>query len=202
MNSRNDCIVTEKPSDVSFDEIHQVLWEANAANRSKGFVLNTSKYSGQKLAEKIGEDGKCFVATSNGRIVGTSSVRIVERNKWYMKGKIPDLMLAAVIPEYQGKGVLTMLVNEVLKFSTENNFNAVELDTAEDNTHAIGVYHHLGFELVDYKKIQNTDHFSVVMVRWMADKPYNDMKRRIMYAYRRLATRSKYRLKKVVMRNN
>ena len=190
---QSNIIVIEKPDSLSFDNIHDILWRANEENRKAGFVLATSQLSPEKLQSRIGEKGKCFVALEGEKVVGTISVRIIHRNKWYYKGSIPDYMLAAVLPEYQGKHINSMLAQRVFDFAKNNGYKAIELDTAENNTRAINIYKHQGFELVDYLSKTGVDHYSVVMVKWLEKCPYSEIKRKIMYVLRRAYVKTKYK---------
>lgn len=194
--NQDDVIILEKPSSVSFEVIHDVLWQANEENRNAGFVLKTSLLSPEKLQNRIGERGKCYIALIGNKIVGTISVRIVNRNKWYYSGKIPEYMLAAVIPEYQGNHINSKLANRVFEFANQNGYRAIELETASNNKRAIKIYKHQGFELVDYIAKKSTDHHSVVMIKWFVKRPYSNVKRTLMYNIRRVYVKLRYKLSK------
>ena len=188
-----DISVIEKPDSITFDEIHEVLWKANEENRKKGFLLKTSVLDADKLKDRLGDKGKCFIAVDNGRVVGTISVRIVKRNKWYFKGELPDYMLAAVLPEYQGKHINSLLAQKVFEYAIENGYEAVELDTAEENTHAIDVYKHQGFKLVDFLSKTGVDHYSVVMIKWFDRNPCSDHYRVLRYLIKRAYIKFRYK---------
>ena len=189
----SNIIITEKPDSISFEVIHNVLWKANEGNRKAGFILRTSQLSPEQLQNRIGEKGKCFVALDGDKVVGTISVRIINRNKWYYKGEMPDYMLAAVLPEYQGRHINSMLAKKVFEFAKKSGYKAIELDTAEGNVNAINVYKHQGFELVDYLSKTGLDHYSVVMVKWLEKCPYTEIKRKAVYSLRRAYIRTKYK---------
>lgn len=185
-------MIIEKPETVSFDEIHEVLWKANEENRDNGFILATSNLSGEQLAARIGDKGKCFIALDGEKIVGTISVRFVNRNRWYYKGEIPDYMLAAVLPEYQGQGINSLLSEKVFEYVREKGYPCIELDTAENNKHAIEVYRHQGFDLAEFRAFPDVDHYSVVMVKWFNKRPYSNGKRTVMYNLKKTYTKLRY----------
>ena len=81
MDSETGYVIIEKPLSVSFDQIHEVLWAANESNRNKGIILKTSELSGPELEERIGRDGKCFVAMKEDRVIGTASMRVRDRDR-------------------------------------------------------------------------------------------------------------------------
>ena len=189
----SEIIILPRPDSVGFDALHHVLWQANEGNRKEGFVLKTSELDGEALKARIGEGGQCFVVLDGNKPVGTISVKPLHRRRWYMSGDLAEYMLAAILPEYQGRGLLTRLAAQVFEWAEEHGYPAVELNTAENNAHAIAVYEHQGFRLVDYTAPSGADHYSVVMIKWLKGAPYPEIKRRAMYAYRRFWIRLRFR---------
>ncbi len=190
----SDITVMEKPEYISYDEIHSILERAHSVNRKDGFVMITSNLNGEQIRSRIGEKGKCWVALDGDIPVGTLSMRMVQRNTWYAKGEIPDYMLAGVIPEYQGKHINGILAQQLFAYARQQGYPLIELDTAEDNTHAISVYEHQGFRLVDFLAKKDLDHYSVVMVKWLDDCPYSKNYCRFRYNLRRRMIRLRYKV--------
>lgn len=186
-------IIVEKPENISYETIHDVLYSAHEENRKKGSIMTTSLLSGEQLKKRIGAHGKCWVVIDDEKVVGTASVRYVQRNNWYAKGMIPDYILVGVIPEYQGRGISRRLVEEVFNFAKENGNQVIELDTAENNVHAIEVYKHQGFRLVSYKA-PRADHYSVVMVKWIEGCPYSEIYCKFRFNLTRLLVRLRYKV--------
>jgi len=182
----------EKPDNISYDQIHEALWAANERNRNDGFILTTSNLSGDQIKARIGEDGKCFVAMDGDRLIGTIAVRFIKKNAWYAKGKVPDAMLASVIPEYQGKGVNSRLLKTLIEYLKAEGYEMMELDTAESNTHVIEINKHFGFKLVGYKANPGGDHYSVIMVKWFGKNPYSDVYCSLRYRLKRMIVRMKF----------
>ncbi|MBQ4361826.1 MAG: GNAT family N-acetyltransferase [Lachnospiraceae bacterium] len=172
--------VIEKPEEITFEQIREVLWDANERNRRDGFYLSTASMPGEKLKERLGPDGKCFVALAHKDgadeplLVGTISIRYLDRRRWYAKGRVADYMLAAVISSYQGKHINSMLAEKVFETAREAGCKVVELDTAVTNKHAIAVYKHQGFKLVSFKANPGGDHYSVIMAKWLGKCPFSD----------------------------
>ena len=75
--------IIEKPVDMSFEVIRDILQKAHKTNFDKGIVLHTTTLSAEELKDHIGKDGKCFVAMDGDRPVGTASYRIIKRKSWY-----------------------------------------------------------------------------------------------------------------------
>ena len=190
--------VIEKPEEISFDQIHEVLWAANQRNRDDGFYLSTASMPGEKLKERIGDDGKCFVALAataeeDPEIVGTISVRFFNSRRWYAKGRIADYMLAGVIPSWQGKHINSMLAEKVFEAAREAGCKVIELDTAVTNKHAIAVYKHQGFRLVSFKANPGGDHYSVIMARWLDKCPYSQARCRLRYMLKKCMITLRYK---------
>lgn len=194
----NHIEVVLKPTNISYDDIHALLWKANEQNRLKGFVLKTSLIEGNEIKERIGNKGRCFVAMRNGEMIGTASFRIVHRNKWYAKGEVLDYILLGVLPEYQGMHISSLLFHAIEQYARENCFSIIELDTAENNDKAIESYLHYGFHFVDYKHFKDTDHFSVVMAYWINNQKIPKIFSYMYFFLKRVYIKAKYKLKEGV----
>ena len=193
MDNTSSIRIIEKPEDISFDRIHEILWAANEKNRQDGFVLSTSNLTGEQIRDRLGGNGKCFVAMDGDRPVGTMSVRYVKRSGWYAKGIVPDCMMAGVLPEYQGRHVYGMLSDHIFDYIKAQGYALAELDTAETNTHAIKIYQHQGFRLVGYKANPGGDHYSVILVKWFGKAPYSDAYCSMRYRLKKFIVRMKYK---------
>lgn len=163
--------VLPKPDNISWDNIHEVLYNAHENNRLQGVNMRTALLSGEQLKERVG-DGKCFVALCDGVLVGTASVRIVKRHKWYHKGEIADFMLLGILPGYGGLGIFSKLLHCIYDYSRSNNTPVVELDTAEGNMKMRGIAERIGFQYVSIKASPYVKHYSVVMVNWLDGCPF------------------------------
>lgn len=186
--------IKEKDDSISYEVIHQVLEKAHQIHKDNGFVLKTSKLSGEELKKRIGENGKCFVALCNGEVVGTLSVRFVKRNTWYAQGTIPDYILAGILPKYQGMHINTMLSNKIFDYLKDKGFDRIELDTAEKNKQAIKVYEHLGFRLVDFKAFSGADHYSVVMIKNFYKFPHSKVYYSLRYLIKKYYIKLRYKI--------
>ena len=96
--------VMEKPEWASWDEVHAVLWQAHEKNREKGVIMSYPSLSGEEIKNKIGDNGKMFVALENNKIVGTLALIKRAGKRWYYSGQYGYLCFGAVLPEYSGKG--------------------------------------------------------------------------------------------------
>lgn len=186
--------IVEKPETLSYDAIHELLYAAHAENRARGFVMRTALLPGEALEARIGRDGKCWVAFDGDKPVGTLSIRIVNRNAWYARGKVPDYMLAAVLPEYTGRHINSMLAAKAFEYATACGYKVMELDTADNNDRAIGIYRHQGFRPVGYSAPKGLDHYSVIMAKWLVRRPVAEGVSGLVFRAKRLYTRARYRV--------
>ena len=98
--------VLSKPEWVSWDDIHELLIAAHKKNIEKGMSMRIPQMSPEELKTKLGEDGRCYVALANDKLVGTTSVRFYQGRSWYDKGQlVAHSMLSAILPKYQGIGI-------------------------------------------------------------------------------------------------
>ena len=73
--------IIEKPDWVSWDEIHEVLWESHAENREKDIINSFPSLSGDELRKFVGDKGKMFVAMDGKKVVGTAAVLIINNKR-------------------------------------------------------------------------------------------------------------------------
>lgn len=174
MTETTNIRIIQKPDEMSFDVIHQLLEKAHQQLRKQGIHMLTAELTGAQLKERIG-NGVCFVAMSENTPVGTVSLRIVERNRWYHKGNCVDLILLAVDPAYSGKHIASMLIQKIEQYAVSHGYDGVELDTAETNTKALQIYEKKGYQKVSYFLASNKDHYSIVMYKRMNKPPFSKL---------------------------
>ena len=181
----NTIRILEKPNTISLDEVHQLLWDANEANRKNGFVLNSSKLSSEALKKKIGSRGLCLVALDGERLAGTISLHPVMRDRWYAKEEIAEFLLLGIHPDYQGRHLGTQLMQKAEEEARRWGVRAIELNTAENNSPAIHMYQRLGYTFVSYVHYNGRDHNSVVMVKWLRSPDYPAWYGRLRYSMKK-----------------
>lgn len=162
--------MTEKPNNISYEIIHDVLYAAHESTREQGIQFFTSSLIGRELEERIGKDGKCFVALVGYKVVGTVSVSMSDRNTWYANGRTASLKLLGVVPEFTGKHISSLLIQKVIDYATNMGATSVILDTAKENKQAISIYLHKGFHLVGYLSPKNANHYSVVCAHFLNNR--------------------------------
>ena len=92
-----------------------------------------------KNLDKFAEpDGRLFLVETDGQIAGTISLRKIRRNC----GEIKRMY---VRPQFRGKKIGTLMIDEVIKVSKNNGYSDLYLDTAQFMSSAVSLYKKFGF---------------------------------------------------------
>lgn len=167
--------VMPKPEWVSWDAIRDLLLAAHKKNIEKGIKMNTTTMSGEDLKKRLGEEGRCFVAFCGDQLVGTTSVGISVGKNWYDKGKIISKgALSAILPKFQGMGILEEMNELRDAYIAEKGVQVMEGDTPEENMVVRKFVAKNGFKEVRYFPASHQNHFSVYFVKWLEGCPFSD----------------------------
>jgi RimJ/RimL family protein N-acetyltransferase len=165
----------EKPDNVSWDSIHEVLWKAHEQNRAHGMYMLYPSLPGEKLKELIGSTGHCFVAMEGNKVVGTCSFKPINRNAWYSKGrKTAYYILDGVLPEFAGKGIHARLFNLRQSYVEKQGYDLFVMDTAEHNLPIQKIFLKNGFRYVSFKCYSSGGNYAVIIAKWLNGCPYLD----------------------------
>jgi ribosomal protein S18 acetylase RimI-like enzyme len=83
----------------------------------------------------------------------------------FMDHNIPEIAMG-VLPDYQGQGIGTLLLKDLIQIGLERNFSAICLSVREDNLAAVRLYERMGFRRVNgSEEINRLGTFSYKMVR-------------------------------------
>ena len=180
--------IVEKPDWVSWDSVHNVIWNAHAVNREKGVVMRNPSLSGEEIKEKLGGKGKMLVAlTAEDELVGTAAIMPKEVTVWFGKEVFAYCCFAAIIPEYSGQGIYKELCLRRESMALEMGLDKMLFDTHENNARMIGHALNAGYRFVNYRFIR--DHFNVFMVKWLNGCPYTKSYCHFRYVLSRMKTK-------------
>lgn len=191
-----DIHVIEKPDWVSWDDIHEVLVQAHALNRSKGINMRKPSLPGEEIKKEIGDDGVMLVAIDGDKVIGTAALVPKTCSTWFYKGQYGYLCYASVLPEYLGNGVYRMFCEEREKVARKKGFNALYIDTHHDNEHVIKINLKNGFKRVGVRVF--SDHWNVVLFKWLDGCPYSDFRCDLMYVKTKIEIKTKWFIKKMI----
>ena len=101
-------------------------------------------------------DNIMLLAKSDEKIVGCASLSRLPRRMRH-RG---DFAIS-VAKEYWNKGIGSQLLNNIIAFAKENNFDSIDLQVRSDNKSAIHLYEKYGFKKIGrhpaFFKIENED---------------------------------------------
>lgn len=115
---------------------------------------------------RLDSSSVAFIAEADGRPVGTISLRSPERNsivEWYRRPDVFVLAQLGVHPEFQRRGIGSLLYCTAIAAARRREAAHVALDTAEDATRLIGGYRRYGFEIVERFSWPGVNYRSVAM---------------------------------------
>lgn len=168
--SESSIQIVEKPDWVSWEEIHDVLWEAHRQNREKGIIMRNPSLSGEEIKNIIGSNGMFFLAIDGKKIVGTLALIAKTGKKWYCQGDYGYVGFGAVLPEYSGQGVYQNLYQQTESAAKNRGLNVLIIDTNEKNSRILKIMKQDGYVSVGYIALK--DHFNIVIAKWLNKCPY------------------------------
>lgn len=173
MQKGGDIIITEKPDWVSWDQIHEVIWKSHEQNRERGVNMAFPTFSGEKIRERIEGHGKMFVAIVDDVVAGVGAVIKKKGYLWCGKDEYAYLCFASVLPAYNGCGIYKSLRDCREKEARRMGVDRVLFETHEGNDKVMKINSKDGYKCVDFK-VTSTDHYNVLMVKWLDGCPYPD----------------------------
>ena len=190
-------VIMEKPSWITYDDIHELLYVSHASNREKaGFHVLTSDMNGEQLEKRIGTDGKTFVALDGKRLVGTASYRLIDRRFWCIKARFAERTLIAVHPDYRGRHLSSLLLEPILNDVKAKGYKYLLTETAEANTIVRKMCTKEGGRHIDFKA-PHSDHYNVEIVQWLDGCPYPKWYTDLGFYYRMLKVKLLYKPGKI-----
>ena len=123
--------VIPKSEGCTYEDIQSLLHIAHQSNKENGLIYASADQSVDKLIEKIGS-GICLTAiTENGLLVGTVTLSDKYIDYWYYRGNVLLLKLVGVHPDYRGKNIGSLLIEECIKIAKEKECKILVSDSAE-----------------------------------------------------------------------
>ena len=146
-------------------EITSLLHRSYAPLAAMGFRFLATHQDEAVTLERLG-GGASFIARDGGRIIGAISLYPPDSSghcEWYALPGVARFGQFGVLPECQGLGVGSRLLDRIESRALE--LGAVELacDTAEGATHLIEMYSRRGYRLVGHADWEETNYRSVIL---------------------------------------
>jgi ribosomal-protein-alanine N-acetyltransferase len=106
-----------------------------------------------------------IVAINNDELIGYTVGEIEKRRTVNNPRKAGHILNIAVKSQYQGKGIGTILLNEVEKRFTEKGASVAYLEVRESNKRAQQVYNHRGYEYIRKASNYYGDEDGLIMIK-------------------------------------
>ena len=118
------------------------------AGRDPNLNLNWPYEDGEMYFRRMiaGEIGVCYVAESEGTIIGYLAGSIKIEQPTYRPVKLAELENIFVLPKDREAGIGTLLTNKFIAFAKQNGAARVKVEAYASNTGAINFYEKVGFK--------------------------------------------------------
>jgi GNAT superfamily N-acetyltransferase len=127
-------------------------------------------WQSEEITHRRATAGSCFVAVCAGRLAGTIVLEASTpsgSNAWYRRPEVMTFHQFGVLPELQGRGIGSALLERVRLEALRAGARELALDTAEPATHLIALYRRLGYRTVDRATGPDVNYRSVIMSRYL-----------------------------------
>ena len=100
------------------------------------------------------EEGSMYIYCENGKIIGAMAVTMYQGDDYHAiewtqqlnDNEVAVIHILAVSPDFQGKGIGTMMIRESIELAKQNGKKSVRLDALASHTPAHKIYEALGFQ--------------------------------------------------------
>jgi len=139
-------IVQARPEDAAelIEYIRQIGAETdNLSFGAEGLPFDVASEADYLRSQMDSADSVSYLARIDGRIVGDAGIERLPRRM----GHRGDLGISVLKSEW-GKGIGSMLMEKIIRFAAENDFDMIDLEVRSDNARAISLYERYGFRKI------------------------------------------------------
>jgi GNAT superfamily N-acetyltransferase len=163
--SRHDVRIRKLLPTDDLDSLTELLHRAYLPLLQMGLNYTATQQDTETTKQRVNE-GSCFVAELNGKIVGTVTLSFEPAewiNDYYRKPGVWRFGQFAVEPDLQGHGIGRLLLEHIERHAMEAGAAELALDTAIPAKHLIEFYERFGYQVVDHCQWPGHTYASVVM---------------------------------------
>lgn len=136
----------------SIEDLPMLLeFEQDLINAERPFepTFTDGKFHYYDLKKMIESDeAEVVVAETDGKIVGSGHARIREAENYNCFDRYAFFGFMYSAPEYRGKGINQLIMNELFKWANARGLNEIRLQVYDENTPAIRAYEKVGFKKI------------------------------------------------------
>jgi GNAT superfamily N-acetyltransferase len=157
-----------RPFRLEIDDIEELTTLLHKAYKQLADMgLNyTATYQDSTETRRRIQNGHCLVGEINDRFVATIIYYrpgLMSGCSWYCQEGVGVIGQFGVLPEFQGKGVGSKLLDAVEAMALKDECRELALDTAEPAIHLHRYYERRGYRIVDYVQWEGKTYRSVIM---------------------------------------
>jgi GNAT superfamily N-acetyltransferase len=160
-----------RPFDEARDSDGELTQLLNAAYRrlaDMGLNYVAATQDAEMTRRRIGLGDRCFVmCADDGKIAGTICYYSASRGEhgpaWYARSEVGHFGQFAVLPELQGSGIGSTLLEAVEELALAYGKAELACDTAEPARHLLEYYNKLGFRTVGRHRWPHARYESVIL---------------------------------------
>lgn len=90
-------------------------------------------------------DSKVIVAVHEGKVIGSGYIKILAASPYFNHSQYGYIGFMFVQPDYRGRGIIKMIINELQSWARSRNITEIRLDVYNENAPAIRSYEKAGF---------------------------------------------------------
>lgn len=190
----NDLKIMPKPDYVSWEDISELLQEANKVNERKGFSMSDLKLPPDGLKQQVEGEGLCVVALVDDKLVGVSACNLGVMVRWFNKRKkCARKFMTGILKSYQGCGILYEMDKVLDDYIRSCGCDMIVASTAEDNKSVRKNSKLGGCKEVAYESFRSANYYSVIFAKWFDGCPYPDWYIRLRFSLSRLYVKTRFK---------
>lgn len=159
-------------SNITCEQVAELIRRAHSANIEKNLLYGTRSTTVTDIEKILNQDNReVFIATLESKLVGTSTVSIVDCNKWFHKGSAAYIELAGVDANDH---IFQSILDEQFRYIDGKGVDLIFTVSAEQNAAVKNTFMKKGFKKVAYGAGKSNNFYSVYYARWEKKCPYSD----------------------------
>ncbi len=165
--TKSDIVIRPLHESDSMEELTSLLHRAYKYLADLGLRFLATHQDVETTRHRV-QAGDCFVATLDGRLIGTITFYhpgAHSKCPYYAHPEVCHVGQLAVEPELQKQGLASRLMDRVEEHARDCGYAEVALDTAEPALHLIEWYTRRGYRVVAHQQWEVTNYRSVVMAK-------------------------------------